>query len=218
MKLISINIGQERTIQHKERLVRTGIFKIPADQPVRVNKHGLERDVIVDAKYHGGPDQAIYIYGAADYDWWREQLGREIPAGMFGENLTISGLESAHFNVGDFLRVGEVTLQVTSPRIPCGVFATRMEDLQWVKKFRDAERPGLYCRVMQEGIVKVGDPVSVESYQGETLSILQMYRAHYQKEKDEAVYRLHLNAPIDIRTRREMEEGLQKLAQSKAGQ
>ena len=76
MKLISINIGQERTIQQKERLVRTGIFKIPADQPVRVNKLGIERDVIVDAKYHGGPDQAIYIYGAADYDWWREQLGQ----------------------------------------------------------------------------------------------------------------------------------------------
>jgi MOSC domain-containing protein YiiM len=169
----------------------------------------------LDAKYHGGPDQALYIYGSSDYDWWQEQLGQEILPGTFGENLTIRGLESAHFNVGDFLRVGEVTLQVTSPRIPCGTFAARMNDLQWVKKFRDAERPGLYCRVMQEGFVKVGDPVSVESYQGETLSILQMYRAHYQKEKDKAVYRLHLSAPIDIRTRREMEVELQKLLQPK---
>ena len=216
MQLISVNIGQERTLQQNDRLVRTGIFKVPTDQPaVGVSKLGLERDAIVDAKNHGGLDQAVYIYGAADYDWWREELGREIPAGTFGENLTVSKLESARFNIGDVLRVGKVTLQVTSPRIPCGTFAARMNDLQWVKKFRDAERPGLYCRVMQEGFVKLGDPVSIEPYRGETLSILQMYRAHYQKDKSEKLYRLHLNAPIDIRTRREMEDELQKLLQSK---
>ena len=208
MQLVSLNIGQERTLQQNDRLVRTGIFKAPTDQPVKITALGLERDAIVDAKYHGGPDQAVYIYGTADYDWWREQLGQEIPPGTFGENLTISGLESARFNVGDFLRVGEVVLQVTSPRFPCGTFAARMNDLQWVKKFRDAERPGLYCRVIKDGIVKPGDPVSVEPYQGETLSILQMYRAHYQKDKNEEMVRLHLNAPIDIRTRKEMEKEL----------
>ena len=218
MQLISINIGQERNLQKNNRLVRTGIFKTPTEQPVKITRLGLERDVVMDAKYHGGPDQAVYIYGTADYDWWREQLGREIPAGTFGENLTISELESARFNVGDFLRVGDVTLQVSSPRFPCGLFATRMNDPQWVKKFRDAERPGLYCRVMQEGFIKLGDEVSLEPYQGATLSILQMCRAHYQTDKSEDVYRLHLNAPIDIRTRREMEDELQRLLQSKTGQ
>lgn len=215
MQLTSINIGREGTVQKRDHLEKTGIFKIPTDQPVKITKLGIERDVIVDVEFHGGPDQAVYIYGAADYGWWQDELGREISPGTFGENLTIRGLESARFNIGDFLRVGEVTLQVTSPRFPCGTFAARMNDLQWVKKFRDAERPGLYCRVMQEGFVKVGDLVFVESYQGETLSILQMYRAHYQKEKNEAVYRLHLNAPIDIRTRKDMEDELQKRLQSK---
>lgn len=211
MQLISINLGQEKIIQQGDRLVKTGILKNPVAGPVRVTKLGLEWDAVMDAKHHGGPDQAVYIYGAADYDWWRAQLGREIPAGTFGENLTISELESPRFNIGDFLRVDEVTLQVTSPRIPCSVFAARMDDLQWVKKFRDAERPGLYCRVMQEGFVKLGDSVSVEPYRGATLFILQMYRAHYQKEKGEDVYHLHLNAPIDIRTRKKMEEALQNL-------
>lgn len=211
MQLISINLGQEKIIQQGDRLVKTGILKNPVAGPVGGTKLGLEWDGVMDAEHHGGPDQAVYIYGAADYDWWRAQLGREIPAGTFGENLTISELESPRFNIGDFLCVGEVTLQVTSPRIPCSVFAARMDDLQWVKKFRDAERPGLYCRVMQEGFVKPGDSVSVEPYRGATLSILQMYRAHYQKEKGEDVYHLHLNAPIDIRTRKKMEEALQNL-------
>ena len=206
MQLISVNIGEKRTLQKGQELITTGIFKLPASGRVRIGELGLEGDVIMDKKHHGGPDQAVYIYGEADYTWWRNQLGRDLPAGIFGENLTISELESASFNVGDVLTVGDVKLQVTAPRIPCSDFAARMEDLQWVKKFRAGERPGLYCRVLQEGFVQAGDSVSVEKYAGETLSILQMYRDHYQSEKDEALIRRHLAAPIDIRTRKEMEE------------
>ena len=141
-------------MQRKDRVERTGIFKFPTNEAVKVTKLGLEGDVIVDKKHHGGPDQAVYVYGAADYEWWSKELGREIAPGTFGENLTIGELESAQFNIGDYLYVGEVTLQVTAPRIPCGTFATRMDDPQWVKRFRHAERPGLYCRVIQEGLRK----------------------------------------------------------------
>jgi MOSC domain-containing protein YiiM len=81
-----------------------------------------------------------------------------------------------------------------------------------VKKFRKAERPGLYCRVTKEGVVKAGDPVTVEKYIGETISILQMYRDHYEKSITEELIQRHLNALIDIRTRRDMEEALQKVS------
>ena len=211
MQLISVNIGEKRTLQKGQEIVTTGIFKLPASGRVRIGELGLEGDVIMDKKNHGGPDQAVYIYGEADYDWWREQLGRDLPPGIFGENLTISELESASFNIGDVLVVGEVKLQVTAPRIPCSDFAARMEDLQWVKKFRAGERPGPYCRVLQEGFVQAGDSVSVEKYAGETLSILQMYRDHYQGEKDEALIQRHLAAPIAVRARRDMEDELAKL-------
>lgn len=211
MQLISVNIGKEQTLQKVDKVITTGIFKLPASGRVRIGKLGLEGDVIMDKKHHGGPDQAVYVYGQADYDWWRDQLGRDLPPGIFGENLTISELESASFNIGDVLIVGEVKLQVTAPRIPCSDFAARMEDLQWVKKFRAAERPGLYCRVLQEGFVQAGDPVSVEKYTGETLSIVQMYRDYYESKKDEALIRRHLAAPIAVRARREMEEARAKL-------
>jgi MOSC domain-containing protein YiiM len=206
MQLTSVNIGEKQTLQKGQELITTGIFKLPTSGPVKITELGLEGDVIMDKKNHGGPDQAVYIYGGADYAWWCEQLGRDLPPGIFGENLTVSELESATFNIGDMLTIGEVRLQVTAPRIPCSDFAARMEDLQWVKKFRAAERPGLYCRVLREGFVQVGDSVAVEKYAGVTLSIVQMYRDHYQSEKDEALIRRHLDAPIDIRTRQEMEE------------
>ncbi len=213
MKLLSINIGIKRTLERKNGTEVTGIFKLPVQEAVAIGTLGIKGDFIASKKHHGGPDQAIYVYGEADYHWWSKELGREIPPGTFGENLTISELESAEFNIGDFLHIADLTLQVTAPRIPCGTFAARMEDPTWVKKFRQAERPGLYCRVMREGSVNTGDSVLVEKYNKETLSIVQMYREYYEKDKSEEVIRRHLNAPIDIRSRVDLEKELQKLLQ-----
>ncbi len=211
MKLISINIGKERTQQRENYIETTGIYKIPVDEPVEIKSHGIDGDAICDTKNHGGVDQALYVYGGADYAWWSQEVGKELMPGTFGDNLTISELESAQYNVGDYLHIGNVTLQVTAPRIPCDTFATRMGDPQWVKKFRHAERPGLYCRIIKGGTIKAGDPVSIEKYTDETISILQMYREHYVKHKSEESLRLHLKAPISIRERKDMEEKLQKL-------
>ena len=210
MDVISVNLGREGILQRKDRVERTGIFKLPTAEAVKVTKLGLEGDLIVSKKHHGGPDQAVYVYGVADYEWWSKELGRELVPGTFGENLTIGGLESTRFHIGDYLHIGKVTLQVTAPRIPCGTFAARMNDPQWVKRFRYAERPGLYCRVIREGSVKTGDAISVQRYTGETLSITEMFRAYYAKDKSEETLRRHLNAPIAIRARRNLEKELQK--------
>lgn len=208
---MSVNLGQERILQRKDRTERTGIFKFPTDESVRITKLGLEGDVIVSKKHHGGADQAVYVYGAGDYEWWSRELGKDIAPGTFGENLTISELQSAQFSIGDYLHIDEVTLQVTAPRIPCGTFAGRMDDPQWVKRFRDAERPGLYCRVIREGFVRTGEPVSMESYDGDTISIPEMFRDFYEKNKSEETLRRQLNAPIAVRARRDLEKKLQKL-------
>jgi len=214
MHLNSVNLGEERTLRNKDRIERTGIFKFPVEEPVKVTTLGLEEDVIISKKHHGGPDQAVYVYGGADYAWWSKELNKDIFPGTFGDNLTISNLKSAQFNVGDYIHINGVTLQVTAPRIPCATFAARMEDPQWVRKFRRAERPGLYCRVIQEGFAKAGDTVSIEKYPGETISILEMFRDYYDRNKNEATLRRHLNAPIAIRARRDLEADLQKLLQN----
>jgi MOSC domain-containing protein YiiM len=215
MKLISVNLGSKATIERSNRSEITGIFKHPVTAPVRVTPLGLEGDFIASEKHHGGPDQAVYIYGAADYDWWSHQLGRELAPGTFGENLTVSDLESARFSIGDKLTVGAVILEVTAPRIPCGTFAARMADPQFVKRFRDAERPGLYCRVLKEGLVQVGDEVSLEPYRGETVTLLDVFRDFYDKRLSEETLRRLLQAPIAIRARKDTEEKLAKLLTEK---
>jgi MOSC domain-containing protein YiiM len=215
MQLISVNIGQEQTQQNGPRLETTGIYKLPTHDLAQVTSLGLKGDFICDTKNHGGPDQAVYIYGAADYTWWSQELGGEIGPGAFGENLTVSELESAQFNIGDRLKIGSVILEVTAPRIPCGTLAARMADPKFVKRFRLAERPGLYCRVIREGAVRVGDEVSVERYAGETISIVEMFRDYYEEDKSEATLRRHLNAPIAIRSRVSLERELQLLLAKK---
>lgn len=209
MQLISVNLGKARAVEAKSG--QTGIYKRPTQDPVRVGTLGLESDAICDTENHGGVDQAVYLYGVPDYAWWSETLGRELHPGTFGENLTVSELESASLRIGDRLEVGTVVLEVTSPRIPCVTLAARMEDPRFVKRFRQAERPGVYCRVLQTGYVQVGDAVTLSPYEGETLSAVEMFRDFYKPQHDEATLRRHLAAPISVRDREAKEAELQRL-------
>lgn len=214
MQLVSVNIGKARAVQAKSG--QTGIFKLPSENPVRVTRSGLLGDTICDTENHGGVDQAVYVYGVPDYAWWSGTLGRELRPGTFGENLTVSELESAVLQIGDRLQVGTVTLEVTSPRIPCVTLAVRMDDPTFVKRFRQAERPGVYCRVIEEGYVQAGDPVTLHPYAGETLSALEMFRDFFKPQLDEATIRRHLAAPIAVRDRVEKEVKLRELMQARA--
>jgi MOSC domain-containing protein YiiM len=211
MHLISVNIGQERSIQIGKQAEQTGIYKLPAQGAVAITVLGAAGDAVMDVESHGGPDQAVYVYGAADYAWWSAELGVELEPGTFGDNLTVSDLESAPLNIGDLLHVGAVTLQVTAPRIPCATLAARMGDPGFVKRFRVAERPGLYCRVLEAGSVQAGDPVTVERYTGITISVLEMFRDFYDSAFGAAALRQLLAAPIAVRARFDIEAKLRKL-------
>jgi MOSC domain-containing protein YiiM len=209
MQLLSVNIGELRTQPKGAGLEATGIYKMPASGPVAIGTLGIQRDFIGDAENHGGPDQAIYVYGQVDYDWWSSALGRRIEPGTLGENLTISGLESAAFAIGDRLRIGAVVLEVSAPRIPCSTLARRMADPLFVKKFRRAERPGLYCRVLREGVVSSGDAVVTESRGGGAVRVLDMFRHHYGPGQQDVTRRI-LAAPISARARLDIERQLAK--------
>ena len=106
-------------------------------------------------------------------------------------------------------------MEITSPRIPCVTLATRMGDPTFVKRFRAAERPGLYCRVIQTGCVQAGDAVRLEPYTGDVLITAgEMFRLYYENPISEGELRRLLAAPIAIRARTENEE---KLAEILAG-
>ena len=213
MKLVAVNIGSSQLLEVGNHSTKTGIFKTPVSNPVRVGKLGLESDVVQNKKHHGGPDQAVYVYGAADYAWWSEQLQFDLAPGIFGENLTVSDLESASFKIGDRLKVGTVVLEVSASRIPCSTLAARMGDSGFVKKFKQARRPGLYCRVLQEGEVQAGDTVTLEPSATEYLSVVETFDWYYDPNPSLEMIQKVLAAPVAIRAR-EMYQGLLEKAQA----
>lgn len=207
MQLLSINIGAARAVDPSRPHELTGIYKEPVTGPVQVTRGGLPGDAIISARHHGGPDQALYVYGGADYDWWAAELGREIAPGTFGENLTISGLASASLAIGDRLHIGDlqnaggVILEVTAPRIPCDTFARRMGDPVFIARFRIAERPGAYCRVIREGTIRAGDPVALEAYAGDRVTTAEVFGDYYEADHPlPEIYRF-LAAPLAERVR-----------------
>jgi len=138
----------------------TAIDKRPVNGPVKVHKLGLRGDIQANRAHHGGEDQAVYAYSQADADYWAAALGRELPAGFFGENLRISGIEATHAVIGERWTVGAgVELEVTSPRTPCATFQRRMKEPQWVKRFTDEGRVGTYLRVLRTGSIQAGDTI-----------------------------------------------------------
>jgi len=198
----SVNVGKERRVDGGS----TGIYKEPARGAVFIGRLGVEGDCVVDTRVHGGPDQAVYAYFSDDYAWWQQALGSALAPGTFGENLTISGLTSADMAIGDRLTVGDVQLEVTAPRIPCNSLARRMEDAGFVKAFRDAARPGVYCRVVTEGDVEAGIPVEHRRYAGERVDTIALFRESFAKASlMPAELRRTLAAPIAERVRADWE-------------
>lgn len=158
---------------------RTAIDKRPVAGLVRVEAGGLAGDTQCDRQHHGGPYQAVYAYADEDAAWWSAELGREIPPGLFGENLRTSGVDVSGAEVGERWRIGEgdraALLEVTSARIPCRTFAERMGERQWVKRFGDHGAPGAYLRVIEPGAIRAGDPLAVVERPGHGVTVADTF-------------------------------------------
>ncbi|MFD0888693.1 MOSC domain-containing protein, partial [Streptosporangium algeriense] len=139
---------------------------------------GVAGDVIGDLRDHGGDDQAVYAYAREDLDLWEPELGRELRNGVFGENLTTSGLDVNGALIGERWRIGaDLVLEVTSARIPCRTFAGWLAEKGWVRRFTQAARPGAYLRVIEPGRIEAGDRIEVVLRPGHDVTVEVLFRA-----------------------------------------
>jgi MOSC domain-containing protein YiiM len=206
--IISVNLAVPESSPAK-RVGITGINKQPVDGPVAVRApgpkttglhSGLVGDQIFDIEHHGGDDQAVYAYAREDYDWWAERLGRELPGGLFGENLTTTGVDVNGAVIGERWLIGsELVLQPTFGRIPCATFQHKMGEPQWLKTFIRENRPGAYLRVLEPGEVRAGDQVRVVDRPAHGVTIADAFRA-YLAEPDLLPKLLEIDGlPADLR-------------------
>jgi MOSC domain-containing protein YiiM len=177
----SVNVGTPRPREWAE-IGRTAIEKHSVAGPVRVTTLGLEGDQVGDTVHHGGIDQAVYAFGREDLDRWVEVLGAPLADGMFGENLTTSGIDVNEAEIGERWRIGSALFEVASVRIPCNDFKGWMgesgfDNARWVKRFTSVGRPGPYLRVLDEGTLQAGDALLVEHRPGHGVTVTTMFRA-----------------------------------------
>ncbi|MFF9348105.1 MOSC domain-containing protein [Streptomyces sp. NPDC014734] len=171
MTVLTVNVGRAEAAPHTDAPGgATGIGKRPAAGPVRVRDpgpkgsggSGLAGDAVCDLRHHGGSDQAVYAFAREDLDGWERELGRALPNGAFGENLTTAGVDVNGARIGERWRVGpDLVLEVSSSRIPCRTFAGHLDERGWVKRFTRACAPGAYLRVIEPGEIRAGDAVEI---------------------------------------------------------
>lgn len=185
-RLLSVNLAATPARTGAKKDLPTGIGKLPVTHPVHVRAPGpkgvggsaLSGDQVCDRRHHGGDDQAVYAYAREDLDWWQRELGRRLPAGIFGENLTTLGLDLTGALVGERWRVGRrLLLEAACPRIPCEVFAETMGEAHWIKRFTQRGATGAYLRVIEPGPVTAGDRVVVEHRPGHQVTLGLYFRA-----------------------------------------
>jgi len=193
MKLLSVNTGLPREVQWHGRIVNTGIFKESVAWRVAVRKVNLDGDGQADLSVHGGVDKAVYCYAASHYDYWRKELpGRELPMGMFGENLTIDDFTEDSVHLGDRFSVGTAEVVVTQPRLPCYKLGVRFGSDDMVKRFLASGRTGFYVAVQRAGDVGAGDEVKVMARDPNAVPVSEITRLYVAKrwtEEDVAALR-----------------------------
>jgi MOSC domain-containing protein YiiM len=171
-RIVSVNVGTPQPLSTRRgKTLYSAITKHPVQGPVRVAGVNLAGDDQADRSVHGGPDKAVYAYAREDADWWEDVLGIDIPNAMFGENLTVEGLDVSGALIGERWRMGSVEFEVCQPRIPCSKLGLRFGDLSMVKKFGQASRPGAYLRIVTEGELEAGDPITIISRPSHAVTI-----------------------------------------------
>jgi MOSC domain-containing protein YiiM len=184
-RVLSLNVGVAEPNPAKQ-VPSTGIHKRPVASallrppgPKQTGAgSGLAGDFVGDMAHHGGDEQAVYAFAREELDRWAGRLARELPNGMFGENLTTAGLDVDAALIGDRWAIGdEVVLQVTGPRIPCATFQHRMREPRWLKRFTEVGRTGAYLSIATGGTVRTGDEIAVVSRPDHDITLPLAFRA-----------------------------------------
>ncbi|PFG27628.1 MOSC domain-containing protein [Corynebacterium renale] len=183
MRVLSTNIGQPRP-SGVPRYAMTGIDKRPqpyvqvsAPGPEYGDGSGVLHDVVGDSQCHGGEQKAVYAFAREELDYWESILGRSLPNGVFGENLTTEGIDLSRLVINQQVQIGEVLLEVSVPRSPCAKFAAWVQHPGWLKKFTAHGDCGAYFRVVSPGVIRPADPIVLREAPDHGITMAEAFAA-----------------------------------------
>lgn len=185
MKVISTNLGKPTTILWNGKKEQTGIFKYPVHNSLHLGATDVANDTVINRKHHAGVNKACYLYSADQYPYWKKLYpDMEWDWGMFGENLTVKGLDESKLRIGDIYKIGSALVQITQPREPCYKLGIRFNNQKIIKQFVQHNYPGTYVRILEAGTVAVGDELLLVKQSVNSLTINQYYAFLFAKTKD----------------------------------
>ena len=197
----------------------SAIAKSRCDVPVFLGEINFAGDDQADRRVHGGPDKAVCVYPEAHYaSWWAEtdwpdRLGPDsFRFGAFGENLTVAGVTEHDTCIGDVLRIGEATVEVSQPRSPCWKLGRRWSYPELTARTRDTDRTGWYVRVLETGVVAPDSPIELLDRPFAEWTITEVNRVHIHDRHDLAAAARLVECPAlaeswSVPLRRRVERG-----------
>ncbi|MEM8656297.1 MAG: MOSC domain-containing protein, partial [Pseudomonadota bacterium] len=165
----------------------TAIAKAAQTGPVEICTLGLAGDAQADATVHGGRDQAVHHYADEHHAHWAALFADDatrFKPGCFGENISSTGLTEDTLCIGDILRIGTATVQVTQGRQPCWKLNAHIGREDMAYHFRQTARTGWYYRVLDAGQASPGDRIELQDRTRATWSIADVTRAHFAARLD----------------------------------
>tara|TARA_R110002050_G_scaffold1301_2_gene9572 strand:- start:458 stop:1105 length:648 start_codon:yes stop_codon:yes gene_type:complete len=196
MKIISTNIGKATTFLWNGREEQTGIFKHPTDEPLFLGKIDVLKDTVIDREHHAGINKACYLFPSDHYPYWKGMYPElNWDWGMFGENLTVEGLDESIMRIGDIYKIGNAIVQVSQPREPCYKLGVRFGNAKILKEFIDYGSSGTYVRILEEGEVKNGDELILQEKSENTLTVKECFQIILAKQKDPVLLQKAINNP-----------------------
>lgn len=196
-KIESIQIGKPKDLVANEKIYSSGIFKHPVQEPVHVSKEGIEGDYIGGQGVHGGPLRALYIYPQDGYSHWIDLLPKALMSpGMFGENVVVTRLEEKEIFIGDIFRLGKTLIQATVPRIPCILLQRKLGRDDVIEKFYEFERPGVYFKVLEAGIIQIHDQLILTEKLNSHISQFDLFKLYQAKTIANEDYQYLMTHPL----------------------
>jgi MOSC domain-containing protein YiiM len=128
-------------------------LRVPTDSANLVVGHGIEGD----RKAGHNPRRQINIMSYETLEDLRAE-GFKTDPGEMGEQLIVRGLDVMALEPGTQIQLGdEAVIELTKKRTGCSWF----EQIQGMSREGAADRMGMLAMVVQSGVIRVGDPVTV---------------------------------------------------------